>query len=98
MTAERYKVIKKMMLGIYPLTLLLMSISFVLLLLEPNFLWVTLSIYVFILIVKWIILGKAFKKLNETKFIALLPILDLLYAVLAPAMYYAIDKKQKNKW
>ena len=41
---------------------------------------------------------KALKKLNETKYIAYLPLLDIAYAILAPAMYYSIDKKDKNKW
>jgi cellulose synthase/poly-beta-1,6-N-acetylglucosamine synthase-like glycosyltransferase len=97
-TTERYKVIKKLLLGIYPLTLLLMLLSFVTLLFDSNFIWLTLSVFGFILVVKWFILGKALKKMNETKFIAYLPLLDIAYAILAPAMYYSIDKKDKNKW
>ena len=97
-TTERYKVIKKLLLGIYPLSLLLMLISFVTLLFDSNFIWLTLAVFTFILAVKWLILGKALKKLNETKYIAYLPLLDIAYAILAPAMYYSIDKKDKNKW
>lgn len=97
-TTERYKVIKKLLLGIYPLTLLLMLFSFVTLLFDSNFIWLTLAIFGLIVAVKWLILGKALKKLNETKFIAYLPLLDIAYAILAPAMYYSIDKKDKNKW
>lgn len=97
-TTERYRLIKKLMLGIYPLSLLLMLISFVTLLFDSNFIWLTLAIFGFILALKWLILGKALMKLNEAKFIAYLPILDIAYAFLAPAMYYAIDKKDKNKW
>lgn len=97
-TTERYTLIKKLMLGIYPLSLLLMLISFVTLLFDSNFIWLTLTVFGFILAVKWLILGKALKKLNESKFIAYLPLLDIAYAILAPAMYYSIDKKDKNKW
>lgn len=97
-TTERYTLIKKLMLGIYPLSLLLMLISFVTLLFDSNFIWLTLTVFGFILVVKWLILGKALKKLNESKFIAYLPLLDIAYAILAPAMYYSIDKKDKNKW
>ena len=97
-TTERYKVIKKLLLGIYPLSLLLMLLSFVTLLFDSNFIWLTLAVFTFILAVKWLILGKALKKLNETKYIAYLPLLDIAYAILAPAMYYSIDKKDKNKW
>lgn len=97
-TTERYRLIKKLMLGIYPLSLLLMLISFVTLLFDSNFIWLTLTVFGFILAVKWLILGKALKKLNESKFIAYLPFLDIAYAILAPAMYYSIDKKDKSKW
>ena len=97
-TTERYRVIKKLLLGIYPLTLLLMLFSFVTLLFDSNFIWLTLTVFGFVLALKWLILGKALKKMNETKFIAYLPLLDIAYAILAPAMYYSIDKKDKNKW
>lgn len=50
------------------------------------------------MIVKWIILGRAMSQLNEKKFIVFMPILDILYAILAPTMYYAIDKKELEKW
>lgn len=97
-TSERYKVIKKLMLGIYPLSLLIMMISFVTLLFDSNYIWITLAIFTFVLIIKWIILGRSFSKLKESKFIALLPLLDIAYAILTPIMYYAIDKTDKNKW
>ncbi len=97
-TSERYEVIKKLMLGIYPLSLILLNISFVILLMDSNFLWGSLAIYVFLMIVKWIILGRAMSQLNEKKFIVFMPILDIMYAILAPTMYYAIDKKELEKW
>ncbi len=97
-TSDRYKVIKKLMLGIYPLSLLIMMISFVTLMFDSNFIWISLAIFTFILIIKWIILGRSFSKLKESKFIALLPLLDIAYAIMTPIMYYAIDKTDKNKW
>ncbi len=97
-TTEKYRVIKKWMLGIYPLTLLIFTASFVTLLFDKNFLWLTLSIYTFVLAIKWIILGKAFKKLQASKFIVWLPVLDLMYAIFTPILYYSIDKTDKKKW
>lgn len=97
-TTEKYKVIKKLMLGIYPLTLLLMIVSFVTLLLDSNFVLMTLACFTFLLIVKWVIMGLAFNKINESKFIVMLPLLDIFYAILAPIMFYAIDKTDKKKW
>jgi len=86
------------MLGIYPLSLLLMMVSFVTLLFDSNFVWMTLACFTFLLIVKWVIMGLALNKIKESKFIALLPILDILYAILAPVMFYSIDKTDKKKW
>lgn len=97
-TTPKYRVFKKLMLGIYPLSLLIMTISFVILLFDSGFLWISLAIYLLVLIIKWIILGKSFKKLQESKFVAWLPLLDLAYAILAPAMYYATDKTDNKKW
>ena len=97
-TAERYKVIKKLMLGIYPLSLLVMLFSFVTLLFDSNFIWMSLAIFGLVLIVKWSVIGISFYKLKESKFIALLPLLDIAYAILTPIMFYATDKKSRNKW
>lgn len=97
-TTEKYKVIKKLMLGIYPLSLLIMTFSFVILLFNEEFRWITLAFYLLLLMIKWLILGSALKKLDASKFIAWLPLLDLFYAILAPAMYYAVDKTDKKKW
>jgi len=97
-TAAKYQVIKKLMLGIYPLSLLIMTVSFVSLLFDSNFIWISLAIYVFVLAIKWIILGRAFSKLRESKFIAWIPLLDIAYAILAPIMFYSVDKTDNNKW
>lgn len=97
-TTPKYKVIKKWMLGIYPLSLLLMTISFVILLFNSGFIWLTLSIYLLILIIKWIIIGMSLRKLKESGFVAWFPLLDIGYAILAPSMYYAVDKTDVTKW
>ena len=97
-TTEKYKVIKKWMLGIYPLTLLIMTTSFVILCFERNFLWLTLAVYLFVLIWKWIVLGIAFKKLRASKFILWLPVLDVVYAIITPIFYYTSDKSDTKKW
>ena len=97
-TAGRYNVIKKMMLGIYPLSLLMMLGTFVTLLFDTNFLLMSLALFCFVTLLKWIVLGLAFKKLRESKFIAWLPLLDIGYAILAPIMYYTIDNKDVKKW
>ncbi|MFT5858916.1 MAG: cellulose synthase/poly-beta-1,6-N-acetylglucosamine synthase-like glycosyltransferase [Flavobacteriaceae bacterium] len=97
-TSGRYKVFNKLMLGIYPLSLLLMLGTFVSLLFYCEYLWITLAVFLILLIVKWIVLGKAFKKLRETKFIVWLPLWDILYALWTPIMYYTVSKRAEKKW
>jgi hypothetical protein len=58
----------------------------------------SLAIFGLVLIVKWSIIGISFYKLKESKFIALLPLLDIAYAILTPVLFYATDKKSRNKW
>ncbi len=97
-TAIKYSFINKVMLGIYPLTLLLMLSSFVFLMLDENFRWISLSIFSFIFLVKWLILGLAMRKLKEKSFIIFIPVLDIFYAIFAPILYYSIEKKGQDKW
>lgn len=97
-TTEKYRVIKKWMLGIYPLTLLMFTASFVILLFDSNFRWMTLAVFLFVLIWKWVVLGKAFKRLQASKFIVWMPVWDLMYAIITPVLYYSIDKTDTKKW
>lgn len=97
-TSPKYQVIKKALLGIYPITLLLMYISFITLLLNEDFRWLTLIIFGVIFALKWWIQGRCFMKLQEKTFVALFPFNDLLYAIGLPVMYYTGEVKTTNKW
>ena len=97
-TASKYKVIKKLLLGIYPLSLLFMLISFVSLCLVYEYLWVSLAIFVFLIAVKWIVFGKAFRKIKENSFVAWLPFWDVFYAIWTPIMFYTVSKTEADKW
>ncbi|MBX2950549.1 MAG: glycosyltransferase [Crocinitomicaceae bacterium] len=97
-TSPNYQVIKKTLLGIYPMTLLLMYISFITLLLNEDFRWLTLIIFGAILALKWWIQGKCFLRLKEKSFVAFFPFNDLLYAIGLPIMYYTGEAKTTNKW
>ncbi len=97
-TANRYGVIKKVMLGIYPFTMLMLLFSFVILMFNTDFRWLTLSIFVFTLLLKWWIQGRCFVKLNEKSFVKYLPLWDILYVFLIPIIYYTSEKKEPTKW
>ncbi len=97
-TSGRYNVFKKAMLGIYPFSMLMLTISFVILMFDDNFRWITLSGFGFIVLLKWWIQARCFIKLKETSFIPLLPFYDLCYAIFLPILYYTTDKKEIRKW
>ena len=97
-TSPKYKVFKKLMLGIYPLTLLFLLISFVSLLFNREYIWLSLAVFLLTLIVKWIVLGRAFSKLKAKSFIAAIPLWDIFYAIWTPIMFYTVSKTDDNKW
>ena len=97
-TSEKYDVFKKALLGIYPLSMLILMISFVILLFNINFTLITLSIFIFITSVKWVIQGRCFSKLHEKSLIWYLPLYDIGYALLMPIVFYTTDKKELKKW
>lgn len=97
-TTGHYKVFKKLMLGIYPLSLLLLYTSFLILCLNYKVSVLTLSIFGFILLIKWIIQGKCLVKLKEKGLALFFPFWDLIYAILAPTLYYSTPKKKKITW
>ncbi|MBI2258067.1 MAG: glycosyltransferase [Flavobacteriia bacterium] len=96
--SSKYKVIKKYLLGIYPLSLIFAWICFVILLLDMEYRWLSGLIFVFIILLKWWIQGKCLAKLKNNKFIWFLPISDLLYALFTPFVYYSFDKNKIARW
>jgi len=97
-TSKHYKVFKKWMLGIYPLSLLILLISFVSLLLNEQFRWWSLGIFTFVVAVKWIVQGNVYLKLKEKSFIPFLPFIEIGYFFLLPYLFYRIDRKRKERW
>jgi poly-beta-1,6-N-acetyl-D-glucosamine synthase len=97
-TSSRYSKFKKAILGVYPLSLLVMLGLFCYLLTDNEFRWLSVSVFSFVLVVKWLIQGLCFSKLGSKKFITFLPILDAFYAIFIPILYYSTDKKKLNNW
>lgn len=97
-TANRYNVIKKTLLGIYPFSLLILLISFVTLMLNIEFRWISLAVFSFVLVIKWWIQGRCLVKLGEKRFVLFLPFWDILYTLLIPVLFLTAEKKRPNKW
>lgn len=97
-TSSHYKVFKKAMLGIYPLTSLLTLVSCVILLTRTEW-WIHAAAGMLLLwIMKWWLLGKCFSRLKAKKFVAFLPFLDLLYTIFLPLFYYSTLTKKGTTW
>ncbi|MBU2019370.1 MAG: glycosyltransferase [Bacteroidetes bacterium] len=97
-TATHYKVIKKWMLGIYPLTLFILLVSFVILLFDEKWRIIALAVFTSTILIKWLIQGYCFRKLKEPKLIWYLPLYEILYFSLMPFIYYGIHNKRELKW
>jgi glycosyltransferase involved in cell wall biosynthesis len=97
-TSNRYSRFKKIMLGVYPASLLFVLFSFIVLMFDADFRWLTLASFLFLTLLKWWIQGRCFIKLNENSFVKYLPLWDLFYTILMPVIYYSSDKKEVNKW
>ena len=97
-TAGKYQVIKKALLGIYPLSLILLWFSFVILLLDKEYTLFTGFIFTGVIALKWFVQGRCFSKLKGKKFILSLPFFELFYALLQPVLYYTSEKPRISKW
>ena len=97
-TSSRYKVIKKALLGIYPISLLMVWLTFVILLFNAKWFAISLILFGCMLIVKWLIQGKCLRTLNEKGFALAFPLWDLGHALLMPMLYNFSDHKRYKKW
>lgn len=97
-TAPHYKVIKKWMLGIYPITLLTLLLSFVILLFDEQWKLLAMAFFGSTVVIKWLIQGFCFRKLKEPSLIWSLPLFEIIYLGLMPYLYYGIYNKSKLRW
>ncbi len=97
-TSNQYKVIKKLLLGIYPVSLLLLWISFVILLFKADFRIIDGIVFGFVILLKWWIQGKCLLKLQEKNFVFLMPFWDVFYAIVTPMLFYLTEQKRNTKW
>ena len=97
-TASKYRLINKLFLGIFPVSMILMFVSFIILLFSFEWWLFALSLLVFRYIVYWIINGLLFKKLDQKDLIIWFPIFELAHFVIIPFIYYSTDRREAGKW
>ncbi|MBM3419264.1 MAG: glycosyltransferase [Bacteroidetes bacterium] len=97
-TSSRYKLIKKWLLGIYPISLILMWASFVTLMFNGEYRSFSASIFIVTLILKWWVQGRCLSKLKEKSFIPYFLFWDLFYALIMPIIYYVTERQKLYRW
>lgn len=97
-TSDVYKPFIKLLLGIYPLTVILFWAFAIGFSFHSEFRYLVWAVFLFVVVIKWITHGRAFKKLKSSSFILAFPILDLLYAILMPIIFYTSERNQFARW
>ncbi|MEN9699364.1 MAG: hypothetical protein RLZZ301_562 [Bacteroidota bacterium] len=97
-TSARYRFIKKLLLGIYPLSLILMWFCFLPLLFNRDFALFGASIFAVVLLIKWWFQGRCLYQLKETSFVRFFPFWDLFYSLLLPVLYYISERQKYYRW
>lgn len=97
-TAPKYKLINKLFLGIFPMSMILMLISFFILLLNYEWWLFATAILVLRFIMYWLINGLLFKKLQMGDLVYLYPIYELLHFFMMPFVYYSAERTDTSKW
>lgn len=97
-TAPQYKVFHKALLGIFPMTLLLMLFSFVILLFVTDWWAILGTVIAFRYIGYWILWGVSFKRLGSKDLIYLIPIFEIIFLFVLPIIYTARPETTEKKW
>ena len=97
-TSTKYGFIKKLLLAIYPASLILAWFSFVSLVIVGDLPFIFVMIMSLFYLLKWWIQGRCLFKLNERSFAFLFPFWDLFYSVLSPLIFIIGKTKRNNNW
>jgi glycosyltransferase involved in cell wall biosynthesis len=96
-TSGHYKVITKLLLGIFPIMLLTQLISFVILLWNIDFLFWCMIIFVTTLLFRWIAQIINFNRLGAIHLSVFYPVLEYVHIFITALMYYSRGYSH-NKW
>lgn len=96
-TATKYRFINKFFLGIFPSSMILMLVCFVILIFSFEWWLFMLSLLVLRYIIYWIIGGLLFKKLGQKDLVWAYPFLELVHYIIIPFIYYSTDRRP-DKW
>lgn len=96
-TAGKYRLINKVVLGIFPGSMFLMLLSFFILLLNYQWWPFVLALFGLRIILYWLVNGFLFRRLEMGDLVKLYPVLELVHFVVMPFIYYSSESKS-SKW
>jgi cellulose synthase/poly-beta-1,6-N-acetylglucosamine synthase-like glycosyltransferase len=97
-TSSNYRLINKILLGIFPVSMILMLVSFIILMFSFEWWLFVVSVLTLRYLLYWWINGLIFKKLGENDLIALYPVFELVHFVIIPFIFYSTDRREPGKW
>jgi len=97
-TSGEYKLINKLLLGILPLSMYLMYISFFILLFNTEWQYFVLTLFGIRLLIYWVINGLLLKRLEMKDLIWCYPCFEIIHAVVMPFIYYSNTRTERHKW
>lgn len=97
-TAPKYRLINKLVLGIFPATMFLMLVSFFILLFNYKWWPIVTVIFGVRFLLYWIINGFLLKKYKAGDLILIFPFLELLHFFMMPFVYYSSERTERSKW
>ncbi|MBI3136890.1 MAG: glycosyltransferase [Bacteroidetes bacterium] len=97
-TAPRYRLINKLLLGIFPASMILMLLSFLILLFNFKWWWIPAGLLLIRYVLYWIVNRALFKKLASGDLVIWYPLLELIHLIVMPFIYYSTDRREPDKW
>lgn len=97
-TSGEYRLINKLFLGILPLSMFLLYITFFILLFNTEWYYFVLAVFGFRLLFYWVINGLLLKRLEMKDLIWWYPFFEIIHAIVMPFIYYSNSRTERNKW
>jgi cellulose synthase/poly-beta-1,6-N-acetylglucosamine synthase-like glycosyltransferase len=97
-TSERYSFFTRILLGLYPFSLLIFWFLGVYLFFDSEYNYLAFLLFFSVILLKWTIQGLSFNKLKNRQFLPYLPFIELFYAILVPLIYYTRSTRNRNTW
>ena len=97
-TASDYRLINKLLLGIFPMSMFLMLLSFFILLFNFDWWMFVAALFLLRTFTYWLIDGLIFKKLKMKDLRLWFPIMEIIHFVIMPFIYYSKERTESNKW